>query len=135
VILPGDAVLHDVAHQLVVRVEDRRERAQEFLKRLGEFPQLLTGVRGRVLAGRPRLVRRVHGVERSLPGVAARLDLARRVVVLHDIEPDVLAGVGGVVGVDLGLAEHHDAAAPVEAVLVEVVRSRLLLTSTLIVGE
>src|SRR3989454_12839015 len=135
VILACHAVLDGVAHQLVVRVDDRRKRAQELLKRLCELPQLLAGARSRVLTGRPRLVRRVDGLERFLPGVAARLDLTRRVVVLHDIDPHVLARVGGVVAVDLALAEHHDAAAPVEAVLVEVIRCRLFLTGTLVVGE
>src|SRR2546430_7323274 len=135
VILACHAVLDGVAHQLVVRVDDRRKRAQELLKRLCELPHLLAGARSRVLTGRPRLVRRVDGLERFLPGVAARLDLTRRVVVLHDIDPHVLARVGGVVAVDLALAEHHDAAAPVEAVLVEVIRCRLFLSGTLVVGE
>src|SRR3989454_11855200 len=49
--------------------------------------------------------------------------------------PRVLARVGGVVGVDLSFAEQHHTAAPVEGVLIEVVRGRLFLARALVVRE
>src|SRR5213592_1737375 len=67
--------------------------------------------------------------------IPVRLDLARRVVILHHEHADVLARMGGVVGVELDLAEQHDAPAPVEGVLVEVIRRRLLLAGALVVGQ
>src|SRR5204862_7660509 len=48
---------------------------------------------------------------------------------------DVLARMGGVVGVELDLAEQHHTPAPVEGVLVEVIRRRLLLAGALVVGQ
>src|SRR2546426_8146086 len=43
--------------------------------------------------------------------------------------------MGGVVGVELDLGEQHDTPAPVEGVLVEVIRRRLLLAGALVVGQ
>src|SRR5207244_2523586 len=133
----GDAD-HDIfdgrSDQLVVRVEKRRDRRPELLE-CGGTLEVLAGDTARVVASAERLVGAVHCLEEIAQEIAIRLDLAGGVVVFDHEDADVLARRRRVVGVQLHLAEQQDTATPVEAVLIEVVRGRLLLAGALVVGE
>ena len=134
-VLAGDDVLHRGSHELVIRIDDRGDCAQELLERLRERPQHLPQTRRGVLACGVHLIRRIRGFDRLLPRVVARLDLASGVVVLDDEHPHILARVLRVVVRNLRTAEQQDRPAPIQAVLVEVVRRGLSLPGTLIVHQ
>src|SRR5439155_8995275 len=133
----GDAD-HDIfdgrSDELVVRVEKRRDRRPELLE-CGGTLEVLAGDTARVVAGAERLVGAVRRLEEIAQEIAIRLDLAGGVVVFDHEDADVLSRMRRVVGVELHLAEQQHVAAPVEVVLIEVVRGRLLLAGALVVGE
>src|ERR1041384_3320022 len=123
-----------VPDQLVVGIEERRDRRQQFLERVRLREQLDEG--GRLLvAGGDSLVSGIYRLEQISQVVAVRLDLARRVVVFHHKHAHILSRMRRVIGVELGLAEQHHTAAPVEVILVEVIRGGLRLTGALVVGQ